>query len=79
LPNASKQKGGGLKREIVAILRDHGIAAEKVPLSGPQSHVRITPDCVAKLALRRRTNVIARFETDVSWSSVELIIHPPAM
>ena len=33
MPNASKRKGDDLN-EIVAILQDHGIAAEKVPLSG---------------------------------------------
>ncbi len=34
MPNASKRKGDGFEREVVAILQNHGIAAEKIPLSG---------------------------------------------
>ena len=34
MPNASKRKGDGFEREVVAILQEAGIAAEKIPLSG---------------------------------------------
>jgi len=30
----SKRKGDGFEREVVAALQQHGIAAEKIPLSG---------------------------------------------
>lgn len=30
----SKRKGDGFEREVVATLQEHGIAAEKIPLSG---------------------------------------------
>ena len=34
MPNPSKRKGSGFEREVVKLLQDSGIAAEKVPLSG---------------------------------------------
>lgn len=34
MSHPSKNKGAGFEREIVRLLQDHGIAAEKVPLSG---------------------------------------------
>lgn len=34
MSNPSKQKGDRFEREIVHLLQEHGIAAEKVPLSG---------------------------------------------
>ena len=34
MPNPSKRKGDEFEREVVAILQDHGVAAEMVPLSG---------------------------------------------
>lgn len=34
MANPSKRKGSGFEREVVRILQDCGIAAEKVPLSG---------------------------------------------
>lgn len=32
--NPSKRKGSGGEREVVKLLQGHGIAAEKIPLSG---------------------------------------------
>lgn len=34
MSNPSKNKGSGFEREVVVILQSHGIAAEKIPLSG---------------------------------------------
>jgi hypothetical protein len=34
MPHPSKRKGSGFEREVVAFLRDQGIVAERVPLSG---------------------------------------------
>ena len=34
MAHPSKRKGDGFEREVVAILQDSGIAAERVPLSG---------------------------------------------
>lgn len=34
MAHPSKIKGSGFEREVVAILQEHGIAAEKIPLSG---------------------------------------------
>ena len=34
MPNPSKIKGSSFEREVVAILQEHGVAAEKIPLSG---------------------------------------------
>ena len=34
MAHPSKRKGDGFEREVVAILQGHGIAAEKIPLSG---------------------------------------------
>lgn len=31
---SAKRKGSGYEREVVALLQEHGIAAERVPLSG---------------------------------------------
>ncbi len=31
---AAKRKGAAFEREVVALLQEHGIAAEKIPLSG---------------------------------------------
>lgn len=34
MTSPSKRKGSGFEREIVRALQEHGIAAEKIPLSG---------------------------------------------
>jgi hypothetical protein len=34
MTHPSKRKGSGFEREVVALLQERGIAAEKVPLSG---------------------------------------------
>lgn len=34
MSNPSKNKGSGFEREVVRLLQEYGIAAEKVPLSG---------------------------------------------
>ena len=34
MTSASKRKGSGFEREVVAYLQSRGIAAEKIPLSG---------------------------------------------
>jgi len=34
MAHPSKRKGDGFEREVVAELQEHGIAAERVPLSG---------------------------------------------
>lgn len=34
MPHPSKRKGDGFEREVVDFLRQHGVPAERIPLSG---------------------------------------------
>lgn len=34
MPNPSKRKGTGFEREVVKLLQEHGLSAERMPLSG---------------------------------------------
>lgn len=70
MSNPSKRKGSGFERQVVAILQEAGIAAERVPLSGAAggSHTGDV-DCPVrgedkKLECKRRR---AGFKTIYGW------------
>ena len=44
MSHPSKRKGNGFEREVVAALQEHGIAAERVPLSGAVKTPRFDHD-----------------------------------
>lgn len=70
MPSASKRKGSGFEREVVAALLAAGITAERVPLSGAAggSHTADV-DCIVaglprKLECKRRRG---GFKTLAGW------------